>query len=169
MEEAKATPLGWRRRLALLLTVMLVVSVGARVMAHKKSQGSQPKTGEPTALVADQAVPGAEVEETEQTGWQKVLPFVSEGAFAMLLGLGLGIATRMIFKMVVLGMLLFFLATQFLAYKGLLTVDWATFMGWTRDFVMNISQQADFSSIVKHKLPAVGAFIMGCVLGLKRS
>ena len=37
MEESHAKSLGWRRRLALLLTVLLVVSVGARVMADKKS------------------------------------------------------------------------------------------------------------------------------------
>ena len=167
MEESHAKSLGWRRRLALLLTVLLVVSVGARVTAAKTSPEPSSKTGEPTALVADQAVP--EAQEPEPTGWQKILPFMSEGAFAMLLGLALGIATRMIFKIVVLGILLFFLATQFLAYKGLLTVDWGRFLVWTRDFVLNISQQADISSVVTHKLPAAGAFIIGTLLGLKRS
>ena len=167
MEEAQATTLGWRRRLAFLLVLLLVVSVGARVKSDKKAEEPQQTAPGLTALVPDQA-DAAEEQKPEPTGWRKILPFVSEGAFAMLLGLALGIATRMIFKMVVLGMVLFFLATQFLAYKGLLTVDWAKFLVWTRDFVMNISQQADFSSIVKHKLPAVGAFIIGCVLGLKR-
>lgn len=167
MPESQATSLGWRRRLALLLTVLLVVSVGARVMADKTSRGQSLKTGEPSSLVADQAVPEAQA--PEPTGWQKILPFMSEGAFAMLLGLALGIATRMIFKIVVLGILLFFLTTQFLAYKGLLTVDWGRFLPWTHDFVLNISRQADISSIVTHKLPAAGAFIIGTLLGLKRS
>ena len=164
MEEATAAhgP-AWRRRLVLLLLLLVAGSIYARSSLRKeKEEASAPPLG-PNQLVAqDQRV---EEPEEPPSGWQRVLPFVTEAGVAMLLGLALGAATRSVAKVLALVFALCFIGIQILAYKGVLEVDWGS---WLNDFVLNISQFEGLNTFVQEKLPAAGAFLIGYFLGIRR-
>jgi len=165
-----ATRLAWRRRLALIATVVVVVSVGARVALSRNQEqpaaGGTSTTGVETALLTNDTQPPPDAK--PESGARKILPFITEAGIALLLGLAVGIATRMVAKVVIAIVLLFFLSVQFMAYKGLIQVDWGGFGANLKDFVLNISDDADFRSILKHKVPSLAAFVIGYILGLKR-
>jgi uncharacterized membrane protein (Fun14 family) len=90
---------------------------------------------------------------------------VSEGGIAMILGLLLGMLTRSFLKVLLLFAILGFIGIQYLAHKGVITVDW----GAMKDFVLNmVPKGASLAEIVQKKLPSLGAFGLGYLLGLKR-
>jgi uncharacterized membrane protein (Fun14 family) len=121
--------------------------------------GAEPRTG--AQLQSNDPAPPSPQEDTLDA----ILPFVTEGGMAMILGLLLGMATRAILKLLFVLAILGFVAVQYLAYKQVLTVDWGAF----KDFVLNVVPPgADLATIVQQKLPSLGAFGLGWLLGLKR-
>lgn len=169
-ETAGATRLAWRRRLAVIAMVVVVASVGARVALAPKEKLPAARgtstSGLETALLTNETRPPPEAK--PRSGARKILPFITEAGIALLLGLAVGIATRMIAKVVIAVLLLFFLSVQFMAYKGLIQVDWGGFGANLGNFVLNISDDADLQSILKHKVPTLASFVIGYILGLKR-
>ena len=153
----------WRKPLMVVLIGVLLLSVIARVMVGKEEPPETPEGA--AALVAGD--PDAEPEKAPTT-MEKALPFVTESALAMLLGLALGMATRMVVKLLVLGLVLFVVVMQYLAFKGVATVDWSALGTWLRDFVMNVGGDEGVGGFVKHKLPAAGSLLTGYYLGLRR-
>ncbi len=94
-----------------------------------------------------------------------VLPFVTEGGIAMILGLLLGMITRSFLKALFVFLILGFAGVQYLNYKGVVTINW----GAMKDFVLNmVPKGASLSQVVQQKLPSLGAFGIGYLLGLKR-
>jgi len=166
----------WRRRLVIALVVLVAASIGARVAfgkvrekPAKEARQSSPDGFSTQLVPGEEPEPGAKEPEAEPTGLEKVLPFVTEGGIAALLGLFLGMATRMIAKLFMLLALLFFVGLQFFAHKGWIgPVDWAGMAEWMRDFVLNVSSESGIGSIVQHKLPSLGSFGLGYLLGLKK-
>jgi len=102
---------------------------------------------------------------------QKILPFITEGALAMILGVGLGLATRTVAKFLILFITISFVVVQVLAYKGILNVNWGQIGTFLQDSVLNIGDitgDIDPSAIVQNKLPTAGALLIGYFFGLKR-
>ena len=153
----------WRKPLVVGLIALLLLSVIARVMVGKEEAPATPEGA--AAFVAGDS--DAEPEKAPTT-MEKALPFVTESALAMLLGLVLGMATRMVVKLLVLGLVVFFVVLQYLAFKGVVAVDWSALGIWLRDFVMNVGGSEGVGSFVKHKLPAAGSLLTGYYLGLRR-
>ena len=162
-ENGSSRPPRWRWRLVLLLLLIAVASIWARMALAKKEGG-----GESETEIANQLVQTEPTKTQPKSGLGAVLPFLTEGALAMLLGLALGVATRSLAKIFVVLIVLAFVAVQILAYKQILTVDWGAFAGWLRDAVLNVSESASVGEVVKHKLPSVAALLIGYLLGLKR-
>jgi uncharacterized membrane protein (Fun14 family) len=167
MEEAERQPsTRWRRRLVLILIVVTAGSIWARSATAKEQGRQETPEGMATQLVATE--PGQK-EEEPKSGMEKVLPFITEAGIAMLIGIMLGLATRTVAKVLAVIFVVVFLGTQFLAYKGIMTVDWGGFAGWLHQSVLNVSSAESFQEIVTQKLPAAGALLIGYFLGLKKS
>ena len=153
----------WRTPLVGGLIALLLLSVIARVRVGKVEAPATPEGAARFVAGDSDAEP-----EKAPTTMEKALPFVTESALAMLLGLGLGMATRMVVKLLVLGLVVFFVVLQYLAFKGVVAVDWSALGTWLRDFVMNVGGSEGVGSFVKHRLPAAGSLLTGYYLGLRR-
>lgn len=175
MEHSQPMPSApWRRKLLLFLVVVVGASVAARVVlaSRAKAQSTPSQTriqphgilpGEPQAQEPQQTPPS----KTEQRA-QEVLPFITEGGTAMILGLALGMATRAFLRLGLLVLALLFVLLQVLAYKGILVVDWGAFGHAVKSFVLNVSSESGLGGIIRHKLPTTGAFFLGYVFGMRR-
>jgi len=150
----------WRAKLLIALLVVVV----AAIIARQSFRSDRAAAGQGNQLVAGQ--PAAEEEEPGTL--EKVLPFVTEAGSAMLLGFMLALATRFAFKLVIVALVLGFVALQFLAYKGILTVDWSEFASWTKDNLLNVTSGADAGQVAEQKVPTAGAGLLGYLLGLKK-
>lgn len=165
----------WRFRLIVVLFGLVVAAVvlrAARGAPEPETEaaaagGSAQPGGMTTSLTpGGQPQPGTEPQpEKPPSTLDTVLPFVTEGGIAMILGLILGMLTRSFLKMILVFAILGFIGIQYLNYKGIMTVDW----GAMKDFVLNmVPRGASLSEIVMKKLPSLGAFGLGYLLGLKR-
>jgi uncharacterized membrane protein (Fun14 family) len=170
----------WRFR---LIVVLLGVVTAAAVMraargepAPQEAAAGQRTATEGTPGMTTGVMPGeprggqpgqgpAAEPPAEKGTLDTVLPFVTEGGVAMILGLLLGMVTRSILKVLFVLLLLGFVGIQYLVYKQILTVDWGAF----KDFILNmVPPGANLATIVQQKLPSLGAFGLGYLLGLKR-
>ncbi len=100
-------------------------------------------------------------------GLEKWLPYFSEGALLLLIGLGLGMASRMVVKVVLLVALLGFVGLQYFAYQGMMEVQWGDLASWFHHTVLNAAAGSDWLAMLKAKTPAVGAAGVGYFLGLR--
>ncbi len=185
-EQHDSLPPRWRRPLILALLVLIAVSIGVRMTrarSAKSAEAAQPsenaRSGN-TGLTGNSVLPGgdgpagdpngvtADQPEKKPEGMDALLPFLTEGGVAMLLGIGFGMATRAIFKIFMIGVLILFAVIQYLSIKGILTVDWGAMGQWINDFVLNVKEKWGIAEIVQHKLPSAGSFGIGFYLGLKR-
>jgi len=157
----------WRFRLIVLLFGIVaagVVARAARGTPEPAATRSAPPGGMATGLVPGEQPQTAPPPE-EQSTLDTVLPFVTEGGIVMIVGLILGMMTRSILKIGLFFLFLGFIGIQYLNYKGVITVDW----GAMKDFVLNmVPKGASLAEIVQKKLPSLGAFGLGYLLGLKR-
>lgn len=171
----------WRFRLIVALLGIVAIAVVARAArgtpearaqeaAEQRSATGGP-AGMTTGLVPGQqpgTTPGTEPQTAppeEKDTLDTLLPFVSEGGIAMILGLLLGMITRSFLKVMFLFLILGFIGLQYMNYKGVITIDW----GAMKDFVLHmVPRGASLSQIVQQKLPSLGAFGLGYLLGLKR-
>jgi uncharacterized membrane protein (Fun14 family) len=136
--------------------------------AEEAAERRSAPSGMTTALVPGQPQPSGQPQPApeEQETLDVVLPFVSEGGIAMILGLLLGMITRSFLKVMFLFAVLGFIGIQYLNYKGVITINW----GAMRDFVLNIVPKgASLTQVIQKKLPSLGAFGLGYLLGLKRA
>ncbi|MGH7163324.1 MAG: FUN14 domain-containing protein [Planctomycetota bacterium] len=161
----KGTPrsLPWRRQLVFGLILLVGLSVAARL--YLAPENEPPPPGGASSFAGQQP----QEEPPPRTGIVVVLPFVTEGGIAMILGIALGVATGAILRISLLLVIGGFVLLQVLAYKGVLTVDWTAMGAWLADFILNVTREQRLGSIVQHKLPTAGALLLGYVLGLKRN
>jgi uncharacterized membrane protein (Fun14 family) len=152
----------WRAKLLIALVVVIVAAILARQSFAKDDADAG--QGQANQLVAGQPAE----EEKEPGGIEKVLPYVTEAGSAMLLGFMLALATRAALKLVIVALVLGFVALQFLAYKGILTIDLGEFAGWVGENVLNTTRNADAGQVAQEKVPTLGAGLLGYLLGLKK-
>lgn len=118
------------------------------------------------ALVAEADKAEAKAEAID---WLKgFLPYFSEGGMAMLLGIGLGFLAKGIFKILIIFGLLLIAGMEYLAYQGVLEVNWGAMAGLLHDTILNATPNGDFTDLLKEKLPSMGALGAGLLLGLKK-
>ncbi|MHC4971679.1 MAG: FUN14 domain-containing protein [Planctomycetota bacterium] len=152
----------WRAKLLIALVVVVVGAIIARQSLAKDDADAG--DGQANQLVA-----GERAEEKEEPGaLEKILPFITEAGSAMLLGYMLALATRSVLKMAIFALVLAFVGLQFLAYKGILTVDLGEFAAWIGDNLFNVSPDADTGKVLEEKVPTAGAGLLGYLLGLKK-
>lgn len=178
MEEdvRQSQSLPWRRRLVFLLLIVVAASVIGRMTLASNAEEqtasatSAPPPGGTTLMPRQPTEPGTEeTAAPEEEGWAtRLLPFLTEGGIAMLLGIALGVASRAVAKLAIIFIAVIFIVLQVLAYQHIITIDWGAFATWLHDFVLNISSDTGIGGIVRHKLPSAGALAVGYMLGLKR-
>lgn len=175
--EAGAPP--WRKKLVVVLIVLVGVSVAGRAYYRNKheerlqeakaQQQETPRTA--NALLPGQTPPTDEPEVAEEpkSGLETLLPFLTEGGIAMLLGIALGVATRSVFRIALIFLAVVFVSIQFLAYKGLISeVDWGGIASTLKNFVLHMPETTGLSRMLQYKLPSAGSLVLGFYLGLKR-
>lgn len=159
-QEARAPR--WRAKLLIALVVVVVGAIVLRQSVRGKEAGDKPGQ-------ANQLVAGQPAQEQEEPGaLEKILPYITEAGSAMLLGYMLALATRSVLKMAIFALVLAFVGLQFLAYKGILTVDLGEFAAWIGHNVFNVSADADAGQLAQEKIPTAGAGMLGYLLGLKK-
>lgn len=179
------TPLdapAWRKPLIVLVCLVVGAAVLGRWITYEPAQAAPVahtlndpgstlghlKPGEMRVLKAPKPAEETVARAPEPKGLAKYLPFVSEGGLALLLGVGLGLASRAFAKLLALGVLLFFVALEYFAYQGVVSVDYAALFEWLRRFVFNIGDGGDLVATIKDKLPAMGSLGVGYLVGLKK-
>lgn len=177
--DVRGTPPRWRFKLIVGLVGIVAAAVVMRAArgtpepapqtAATRSASGQPG-GMTTGLVPGERQPGGQTQPAptpeEKSTVDVVLPFVSEGGIAMILGLLFGMLTRSFLKVLFFFAFLGFIGIQYLNYKGVITIHW----GAMKDFVLNmVPKGASLAAIVQQKLPSLGAFGLGYLLGLKRA
>jgi uncharacterized membrane protein (Fun14 family) len=177
-DAAKKSKLVWRRRLVYALIALVSVSILGRVYYEStrpelSSQASGSPggggaaflPGDPGGTTGDGTAQAAA--EPGTTEW--LLPYLTEGGIATLLGIALGVATRAVAKLALIGLAVLFVAIQFLVHKGVIdNVDWGAFAALLRDFVLNVSSDRGLGAILQHKLPAAGGLMAGFYIGTRR-
>ncbi|MCA9524737.1 MAG: FUN14 domain-containing protein [Myxococcales bacterium] len=98
---------------------------------------------------------------------QSILPYLSEGGLLLLLGIGLGLASRMVFKIGIVVGILVIGGMQYLAWQGLLEVNWGQFAGLLHETLLNMTPQGDLTEILKQKFPSLGTLALGYFLGVR--
>ena len=98
---------------------------------------------------------------------QGLLPDLSLGA---ILGFATGVAVKFVGRIVLVVVGLLFIAIQLLSMWGVVSVDWLKLQSVTEPWFRQ-GGEAGFSWFVRvltSRLPFVGAFIAGLLLGLRR-
>jgi len=174
MAQDPRPPMRWRRRLVIALLLLVGATVALRVHygppEPAPAPAAEPPPGGSTILPETTPPPGPDAQEEGPPDSVRVLlPYLTEGGIAMLLGIALGIATRAVFKLSMIFVAAAFIVVQVLAYKGILTMDWGRFADGLRNFVLNVSSsETGLGAVVKHKLPSAASLVLGWYLGLKR-
>lgn len=100
--------------------------------------------------------------------WIKgMLPYFSEGGMALLIGIGLGIVSRGVLKIAIVFGLLLIGGMEWLAYQGVLEVNWGAMAGLVHQTILNATPNGDIAAIIQEKLPSLGALGGGYFMGLK--
>ena len=100
--------------------------------------------------------------------WMKgMLPYFSEGGLAMMIGIGLGIVSRGVFKIAIIFALLLIGGMQWLAYQGVLEVNWGDLAGLIHQTILNATPNGDIGAVIQEKLPSIGALAGGYFMGVK--
>ncbi|MGQ0612777.1 MAG: FUN14 domain-containing protein [Planctomycetaceae bacterium] len=173
MAQEAPTPMRWRRRLIVALLLVVAGTVALRVHFGNPAPAPPPAAVPPggSAILPQTTPPAAPGETGEEPpdSVRVVLPYLTEGGIAMLIGIALGIATRAVFKIAMVFVAAAFVIVQVLAYKGILTMDWGRLADGLRSFVLNVSSsESGLGAVVKHKLPSAASLTLGWYLGLKR-
>ncbi len=173
MAQEPPAPMRWRRRLIVVLLLVVAGTVALRMHlggpAPAPPPAAVPQGG--SAILPQNTPRPAPTGTGDQPpeAARVILPYLTEGGIAMLIGIALGIATRAVFKISMVFVAAAFVIVQVLAYKGILTMDWGRLADGLRNFVLNVSSsESGLSAVVKHKLPSAASLTLGWYLGLKR-
>lgn len=98
---------------------------------------------------------------------QKLLPYFSECGLLMLLGIAFGLATKMAIKVAIVFGILLIGGMQYLAWQGMLDVNWGALGAFVHETLLNVTPQGDLSELLKEKSPALASLGVGAYLGLR--
>jgi len=151
-----------------IVVFVLAAAITGRVMLQEEEPTGSPDAGGlQTGLVAGG---GEQVEKEEALGDKlgKLLPYVTEAAAALLLGMIAGIGTRMAIKTIVVVLILGVVGWQFAVFKGWVEAGEYGFLAHMRDFVFHIPEGKDAGEVMMDKAPSLGAGLLGFLMGLKK-
>lgn len=161
-------PVIWRRRVAVIAVFIFGAAIVGRVMLKDEESTSGGGSGMRSGLVAGDGTERVEQEEDLGDKLAKLLPYVTEAAMALLLGMIVGIGTRMAIKTVVIALVLGVIGVQYAIFKGWLTPEDARFIGHMKDYVFNVPEGKEASEVAMDKAPSFGAGLLGFMMGLKK-
>ena len=194
LQEAPPSPAprsGFKKLGFLTLCLLLVGSIGIRAFfvssataAPAVPEHATPATDAPP-LVANSLVagepdlsppsePGAAPEttttqpESEPTGLEKSIPYLTEGSFFALIGFALGYASRKVVKVGLILLALLFVGLQGLSYLEVIQIDWHRAIEVLNNLILNLNENATVTEVLKDRLPTVGALGAGYLLGFRR-
>ncbi len=98
---------------------------------------------------------------------QKLLPYFSECGLLMLLGIAFGLATKMAIKVAIVFGILLIGGMQYLAWQGMLDVNWGALGAFAHQTLLNVTPQGDLGELLKEKSPALASLGVGAYLGLR--
>ena len=148
-----------------LLLAALVVSVGWRAYAISSRSSSDATPGMHAASFV--GTEGAQGEPAPE-GFERLLPYITEGSFFGIIGFALGYASRKFMKVGLIAIAILFIGVQLLVSSGYVAVDWLGVRSEVNQLIFNIKENETITSFLTHKVPSVGALFLGCVLGFKR-
>jgi uncharacterized membrane protein (Fun14 family) len=157
-----------------LTSGLLVLSAGARLAlargwigsgaAEPGSSGARSLGG--ASLTSGGSAPAAA---PAPGSFEALLPVFTEASFFGLIGFALGYLSRMVFKVALIFIALFFLGLQGLVHFGVVEqVDWPAAIDKLNALILNLKQDQTLSQWLTAKLPTGGGLLAGYLLGLKR-
>lgn len=163
-------PVVWRRRVVVIVVLLVAAAIAGRVFlaGEDTDEQSADRSGLRSGLVDDD---GQRVEREETLGQKlgKLLPYITEAGMALLVGMILGIGTRMAIKTIVVVAVVGIVGIQFAIFKGWMSADSAGgFIGHMREYVFNVPAGGDAVDVLREKAPTVGASLLGFMMGLKK-
>jgi uncharacterized membrane protein (Fun14 family) len=153
----------FQRAVLALLVLILIASVAARALLAEPAAASGAAEGLGFSATASGSGAAA-----EPTGFEKYLPFATEGSLFGLVGFALGYTTRKLIRVALILIALGFVITQALAYAGKLEVDWGGLVERFNEFVLNLRRDQTVSKILSYRVPSLGALVAGWLVGLRR-
>ncbi|MHC4953885.1 MAG: hypothetical protein ACYTGZ_08340 [Planctomycetota bacterium] len=167
--QEQAKPLVWRRRLVVIVILIVGAGIAGRMLLpDPEPAGGGDGSGMRTGLVASDGEP-VEREETFSDKLKKLLPYVTEAGMALLLGMILGIGTRMAIKTVVMVVIVGVVGLQFAIYKGWMSAgDAGGFVKHLTEYVFNVPEGVEGTDYLLEKAPTGGAGLLGFMMGLKK-
>lgn len=195
--ERSKRPGGFRRYAFLALCGLVIVSVAARAVIGSSEPESKPApavsstTGKTSSeLAPDSLLPGEQdfpgfpgttttpegetgttgggVQTTEPSTAETLLPYVTEGSFFALIGFALGYASKKVLKLGLIVLAVFFVALQGLSYLDVITIDWKRAIDVVNDLILNLNENRTVLDFVKDRVPTLGGFGVGYLLGFRR-
>jgi uncharacterized membrane protein (Fun14 family) len=177
----------WKKALIGLATLLVVAGgvlagvdyfgkggeVGAGSAPAASRSGSTGVTPDSLVPSSPPILPGGGSTEEEPQGdaaassqWS---PALFKLGFSFFVGLAIGMALRIFFKVSLIFIGLFALGLFGLSYAGVVDVDWASIEGAYDSIVARLSDEAtSFRTFVAGSLPAAGMAGLGLFTGLKR-
>lgn len=130
--------------------------------------GASAPAAEKKAEIGGVMVSRGDVEAAPPTSVESLLPYLTEGSLFLLVGFGLGMLTRMLFKVLLIVLVLFLAGVMFLETKEFVTVAWGPMLDWVRTGVLNLSANESITDFVATKIPSAGSLGVGYFLGIRR-
>jgi uncharacterized membrane protein (Fun14 family) len=94
-------------------------------------------------------------------------PLVTQLGVGGLGGLCVGYAIKKVAKIVAVIVGLFFLGLQYLAYKGIINVDYIGLENWAKNLVSGMGALEGVFTAMIANLPFAASFVVGLAMGLK--
>jgi len=105
---------------------------------------------------------------SEPSTAETLLPYVTEGSFFALIGFALGYASKKVLKLGLIVLAVFFVALQGLSYLEVITIDWKRAIDVVNDLILNLNENQTILDFVKDRVPTLGGFGAGYLLGFRR-
>ena len=94
-------------------------------------------------------------------------PLVAQLGVGGLGGLCVGYAIKKVAKIVAVIVGLFFLGLEYLAYQGIINIDYVGLENWARNVVSGASALEGVLRVMIANLPFAGSFVVGFAAGIK--
>ena len=95
-------------------------------------------------------------------------PMVSEIGVGGVGGFVVGFALKKVARIAAIALGLGFVALQYLAYKGIITIDYTSLRDWVANMMGQTTQLPSFITDIIAHIPFGASFVAGFYLGLKK-
>ncbi len=161
---ARAMP-AFQKAVLVLVTLILVASVGARMLVGEPSRPAPNPMPEGVRSFASET---AAKSPAPAEGWQALLPVVTEASLFGLIGFALGYTSRKALKLLLILIAVAFVVVQILVARGDLTVDWGGVVRASQAWILNLQADVPITEFLKTRIPTAAAFVACWFVGFRR-